>query len=93
MPVERSSVPATLLGLPGLVALELREGCRNLADQRRLEKQLRRYALHWPTLADCQRGYQDFAAYCHSRGLGLLDALIGATAVLFSWKFAGSTAV
>jgi predicted nucleic acid-binding protein len=61
--------------------MELLEGCRNLADQRRLEKQLQRYPLYWPTLADCHRGYQDFAAYRLSHGLGLIDALIGATAV------------
>ena len=69
------------IGLPGLVSMELLQGCRNLTAQRRLEKQLRQYAVHWPTLADCQRGYQDFAAYRLSHGLGLIDALIGATAV------------
>jgi predicted nucleic acid-binding protein len=69
------------VGLPGLVAMELLQGCQNLIIQRRLEKQLKQYPLYWPTLADCQRGYQDFAAYRLSHGLGLIDALIGATAV------------
>lgn len=69
------------VGLPGLVAMELLQGCRNLTAQRRLEKQMQQYTWHWPTLTDCQRGYQDFADYRLSHGLGLIDALIGATAV------------
>jgi predicted nucleic acid-binding protein len=68
-------------GLPGLVAMELLQGCRNLTARRRLEKQLRPYAVYWPTLADCQRGYRDFAAYWLSQGLGQIDALIGATVI------------
>jgi predicted nucleic acid-binding protein len=72
---------AVSIGLPGLVAMELLQGCRSLADQQRLEKQLRRFTLHWPTQADCQRAYQDFAAYRLSHNLGLLDSLIGQTAV------------
>jgi predicted nucleic acid-binding protein len=67
--------------LPGLVAMELLQGCQNLITQRRLEKQLQQYAQYWPTLLDCQRAYQDFAAFRLSHGLGLLDALIGHTAV------------
>ncbi len=69
------------IGLPGLVAMELLQGCRNLAEQQRLEKQLRRFALYWPTQADCQRAFGDFAAFRLSHNLGLLDALIGQTAV------------
>src|SRR2546427_8374 len=38
----------TLVGLPGLVAMELLQGCQNLSDPQRLEKQLLRFVLHWP---------------------------------------------
>src|SRR6266404_1141693 len=69
------------IGLPGLVAMELIQGCRNLAEQRRVEKELQRFARYWPTVPDCQRAYHDFAANHLSHGLGLLDALIAHTAV------------
>jgi len=69
------------VGIPGLVAMELLQGCRNLAEQRRVERELSRFRLHWPTLADCQRAYQDFTALRLSSGLGLLDSLIAHTAV------------
>jgi hypothetical protein len=69
------------IGLPGLVAMELLQGCQNLVQLQQLEKQIQRFSLHWPTLADCQRAYQDFAVYRLSHNLGMLDALIGATAV------------
>ena len=67
----------TPIGLPGLVAMELLQGCQNLSEQQHLEKQLLRFALHWPTPSDCQRAYLDFAAYRLSHSLGLLDSLIG----------------
>jgi predicted nucleic acid-binding protein len=70
----------TPVALPGLVALELLQGCQNLADHQRLEKHLLRFTLHWPTQLDCQRAYLDFAAYRLSHNLGLLDSLIGHTA-------------
>jgi predicted nucleic acid-binding protein len=63
------------VGLPGFAVMEMLQGCRNLTVQRRVEKQLQRYPFYWPTLADCQRGYQDFATYRLSHGLGLIDAL------------------
>jgi predicted nucleic acid-binding protein len=69
------------LGLPGLVVMELLQGCQNKAEQQRVEQFCRPYALAWPSEADCQRALQDFAAYHLSHNLGLLDALIAHTAV------------
>ena len=67
--------------LPGLSAMEVLQGCQNLADLQRAERLLRRFSLQWPTAADCQRAYNDFAAYRLSHGVDLLDMLIGHTAV------------
>jgi predicted nucleic acid-binding protein len=69
------------VAIPGLVAMELLQGCRNLAEQQRVERELARFTLHWPTAADCQRAYSDFGALRLSTNLGLLDSLIGHTAV------------
>ena len=69
------------VALPGLVVMELMQGCRSMADQRRMEARIRHFDIHWPTAADCARAYADFAAHRLGRGLGLLDALIGQTAV------------
>src|SRR5438105_6800601 len=69
------------MGLPGIVAMELIQGCRNLVEQQRVEQELQRFAWHWPTVSDCLRAYHDFAAYHLSQALGLLDALIAETAV------------
>jgi predicted nucleic acid-binding protein len=76
-----ASIRSTPLGLPGLVAMELLQGCQNLADQQRLERQLQSFPRYWPSLLDCQLAYSDFAAFRLSHGLGLLDALIGHTAL------------
>jgi predicted nucleic acid-binding protein len=69
------------LGLPGLVVMELLQGCLNKAEQLRVEQFCHPYALCWPTEADCQRALQDFAAYHLSNNLGLLDTLIAHTAI------------
>ena len=61
--------------------MELLQGCQNLSEQQRLEKQLLRFALHWPIPSDCQRAYLDFAANRLSHSLDLLHSLIGHTAV------------
>jgi predicted nucleic acid-binding protein len=69
------------LGLPGLVVMELLQGCQNKAEQQRVEQFCQPYALSWLTETDCQRALQDFGAYHLSHSLGLLDALIAHTAI------------
>ncbi len=69
------------LGMPGLVVMELLQGCHNKNEQRRVEQFCQPHHLYWATDADCQRALQDFAAYHLSHNLGLLDALIAHTAV------------
>jgi hypothetical protein len=69
------------IGIPGLVAMELLQGCRNREEQRRVENVLRPHILYWPGWTDCTRAFDDFAAYHLSHALGILDALITETAV------------
>jgi predicted nucleic acid-binding protein len=69
------------LALPGLVAMGLLQGCRNGAEQRRVERILRPYRVYWPSHADCERAFQDYAMYHLRHALGILDALIAETAV------------
>jgi predicted nucleic acid-binding protein len=76
-----ASLGSEALGVPGLVAMELLQGCRNRAEQRQVEKLLRPYRLYWPDRADCLRAYDDFATHHLSHSLGILDALIAETAV------------
>jgi predicted nucleic acid-binding protein len=76
------------LGLPGIVVMELIQGCQSKPEQQRVERIFGRYALYWPGEADCQRALTDFAEYHLSHNLGLLDALIGHTAVGLSEELA-----
>jgi predicted nucleic acid-binding protein len=75
------SLGAEVIGIPGLVAMELIQGCRNRQEQNELERFLRPYQRYWPHQADCDRAFDDFAAYRLSHDLGVLDALIAETAV------------
>lgn len=69
------------IGLPGLVAMELVQGCRNRTEQQRLERFLRPYILYWPNQADCTRAFEDLVSFHLDRNLGIMDALIAETAV------------
>jgi predicted nucleic acid-binding protein len=67
--------------VPGFVLLEVMEGCRNLREMRRLQRDLAPFTVVWPTAADCERALRTFAEGYLRHGLGLLDSVIGECAV------------
>ncbi len=69
------------LRLPGFVVMELLQGCYNKAEQEQLEKVLTAFEIVWPSPQICDDALTVFAQYHLSHNLGLLDALIGQTAV------------
>jgi len=70
-----------MIGIPGLVAMELLQGCRNREEQKLVENTLNSFFLYWPSQVDCRRAFDDFVAYHLSHQLGILDALIAETAI------------
>ena len=72
---------ALAIGLPGLVVMELLQGCQNKAEQTKIEQFFRPFTIHWPTEPDCQRALRDYVDFHLSHNLGILDALIGQTAL------------
>lgn len=69
------------IALPGYVVMELIQGCRNKAEQEQVQRILTPYGVVWPEPADCDRALQVFADHRLSEQTGLLDALIGQTAI------------
>ncbi|MEW6717217.1 MAG: PIN domain-containing protein [Chloroflexota bacterium] len=69
------------IGLPELVVMELLQGCQNARDQQNLEERLKGFPLFWASEQDCTRALADFSAFHLSHQLGILDALIGETAI------------
>lgn len=67
--------------LPGFVAMELILGCKNKAEQEKLQRELADCGIFWPSAADCDAALDDFMQYRLSHNAGLLDVLIGRTAV------------
>ena len=63
--------------LPGFVAMELIQGCRDKAEQQELERELHSYGVAWPSSEACNEALSVFSTYHLSHGLGIIDALIG----------------
>jgi predicted nucleic acid-binding protein len=70
-----------VLILPGLVLMELVNGCRNGDEVQRLLSLTRVFPIRWSREADCERALMDFVRARMSHNLGILDALIGECAV------------
>ena len=75
-------------GVPGLVVMELLQGCQNAREQKRVEKFLSGYSLYWGEPQDCDRALNTFAAHYLSHNIGLLDALIAETVIGFGAELA-----
>lgn len=76
------------IALPGLVAMELLQGCRDKPEQQRVEAILGQYRFFWPSQLDSSRAYEMFAYFRLSDGIGILDALIAETAVGYNLPLA-----
>jgi predicted nucleic acid-binding protein len=71
-----------VLCLPGFVVMELLQGCRNKAEQTKVEQVLMDFEIIWLTPEGCEQALSVFAKHRLGYGIGLLDALIGHTAVV-----------
>ena len=76
-----ASLRSTPVLLPGLVVMELVQGCRNKAEQRTLVSALTPSRNVWPSEDCCEDALAVFEQFHLSHGLGMLDAIIGQTAL------------
>lgn len=67
--------------LPGFVVMELLQGCSNKNEQEQVENVLAKFEAAWPSPETCDEAVTIFARYHLSHQVGVLDALIGQTAV------------
>jgi len=69
------------LALPGYVVMELIQGCRNKVEQEWLQRTMTPYGIVWLPAEECDKALEIFTRYHLSHNAGLLDVLIGQTAV------------
>ena len=67
--------------LPGLVVLELMNGCRSTMEMKRLLKRVEPFRIYWPSRADCDRALAQFAQGRLTHALSIMDVLIAECAV------------
>jgi len=70
-----------VLTLPGFVLLELIEGCQDKSGQDRVLKLAERCEIAWLSEEASDKAATLFGTYRLSNGLGMIDALIGQTAL------------
>ncbi|MCI0476265.1 MAG: PIN domain-containing protein [Anaerolineales bacterium] len=69
------------VAVPGYVAMELFQGCRDKNEQARVQRVLRDFVMVWLLPEACDQALSVFANASLSHNLGILDALIGQLAV------------
>jgi len=69
------------IALSGYVVMELIQGCRNRAEQERVQRVLAPSGIVWLSPADCDKALEVFTRYHLSHNAGLLDVLVGQTAI------------
>jgi len=69
------------MALSGFVVMELIQGCRNKIQLEKLQRDLAFYETVWPESDDCEQALEIFAQYFLSHNAGLIDVLVGMTAV------------
>ncbi|WP_353929391.1 type II toxin-antitoxin system VapC family toxin [Okeanomitos corallinicola TIOX110] len=76
-----SSLRDEEIALPGYVAMELMQGCKNKLELQEIRKFIANVEVIWPTPETCDQALETFADYNLSHNLGLIDALIGQTSI------------
>lgn len=76
-----SSHRAEQAALPGMVVLQLLDGCSTEAEATQLRSFLDRFRRFWPTVADHERAEQAFSDIKLAHGLDIIDMLIAQTAI------------
>jgi predicted nucleic acid-binding protein len=69
------------LVVSGFVVMELIQGCRNKLEQERVQRELATYGTVWLSPTDCDKALEVFALHRLSHNAGLLDVLIGHSAI------------
>ena len=67
--------------LPGYVMMELIQGCRNKTEQESLQRIVGPYGVAWLSSEHCNRALDVFTEYHLSHNAGMLDVLVGQTAL------------
>ncbi|OQC06878.1 MAG: Ribonuclease VapC19 [Candidatus Hydrogenedentes bacterium ADurb.Bin101] len=67
--------------LPGYTVMELMQGCRNQSELTQLQETIEPCAIVWPLPDHCDTALALFSEYRLSHQPGMLDILIGQTAV------------
>jgi predicted nucleic acid-binding protein len=67
-----------VLGIPGVVAMELLIGCRNRAEIEKLQSFLSAFSIVWPDAAEFAQAYELLAEHRLTSGLGIPDCLVAA---------------